>query len=415
MNPDYDKLLANLPKGWTFDRLKDIVHLRNEKTSEASETEDYLELEDIESGTGRILNKRNTMEVVSDITLFKKGDVLFGKLRPYLEKYYLTEFDGKCTGEILAFQPQGIASGFLRYCIASSWFIERCNILAYGAKMPRVNWPTQLAQFNIPLPPLPEQERIAAYLDKSCTAIDAAVSAKRRQIETLDKLQQLFITKAITRGVEESVKLKDSGIEGLGLIPHHWRRTKLRHEVAISNGDFISDKLEDDGIYPVIGGNGQMGRTSGYNTDGEIVVVGRVGANCGNAHYVKGRAWISDNALVVHSNHDKRFLMHLFRSLDFNSMARRTAQPLITSTQIKNTYVALPKIDEQVHIVDFIQKQITHFEELRNNLVKQIDTLVAYRKSLIHECVTGQRRITEADVARVYRGESESVRQSAVA
>jgi type I restriction enzyme S subunit len=250
-------------------------------------------------------------------------------------------------------------------------------------------------------PTLPEQARIAAYLDASCAAIDAAVAAKRRQIETLDKLQQLFITKAITRGIEESVKLKYSGIEGLGLIPHHWRRTKLRYEVAISNGDFISDKLEDDGIYPVIGGNGQMGHTSGYNTDGEIVVVGRVGANCGNAHYIKGRAWISDNALIVHSNHDKRFLMHLFRALDFNSMARRTAQPLITSTQIKNTYVALPKIDEQVEIADFIQKQIVHFDELRNNLVKQIETLLAYRKSLIHECVTGQRRISEADLNQV--------------
>jgi len=193
MNPDYDKLLANLPKGWTFDRLKDIVHLRNEKTSEASETEDYLELEDIESGTGRILNKRNTMEVVSDITLFKKGDVLFGKLRPYLEKYYLTEFDGKCTGEILAFQPQGIASGFLRYCIASSWFIERCNILAYGAKMPRVNWQTQLASFNLPLPSAEEQETICGFLDTKLAEVQRIVTGIETQIATLAAYRKSLI------------------------------------------------------------------------------------------------------------------------------------------------------------------------------------------------------------------------------
>ena len=115
--------------------------------------EDYLELEDLESGTGRILNRRNTMEVVSDVTLFKKGDVLFGKLRPYLEKYYEAEFDGKCTGEILAFKPQRIASGFLRL-LRRVFMVHRDNAicLAYGAKMPRVNWPTQLAQFNLPLP-----------------------------------------------------------------------------------------------------------------------------------------------------------------------------------------------------------------------------------------------------------------------
>jgi type I restriction enzyme S subunit len=140
------------------------------------------------------------MEVISDVTVFKKGDVLFGKLRPYLEKYYVAEFDGKCTGEILAFKPERIESRFLFYCLASSWFIERCNLLAYGAKMPRVNWPTQLAQFNLPLPPLPEQQRIAAYLDASCAAIDAAVAAKRRQLDTLDASASPLRTKSCRKG-----------------------------------------------------------------------------------------------------------------------------------------------------------------------------------------------------------------------
>ena len=105
--------------------MKDVVTLRNEKTGVASEEADYLELEDIESGTGRILNRRNTLEVESAVTLFKKGDILFGKLRPYLAKYVHADFDGKCTGEILAFKPARITSRFLFYCIASPWFIER--------------------------------------------------------------------------------------------------------------------------------------------------------------------------------------------------------------------------------------------------------------------------------------------------
>ena len=105
MNVQCDSFLDALPMGWTFDRLKDVVSLRNEKTHLASAGEDYLELEDHESGTGRILNRRKPLEVGSAVTLFKEGDVLFGKLRPYLEKFYEAEFDGKCTGEILAFKP----------------------------------------------------------------------------------------------------------------------------------------------------------------------------------------------------------------------------------------------------------------------------------------------------------------------
>jgi len=254
---------------------------------------------------------------------------------------------------------------------------------------------------HVPLPQLPEQERIAAYLDASCAAIDAAVVAKRRQIDILYDLQRVTITKAVTRGLDESVQLKDSGVLELGQIPAHWRRTKLRYEISVRSGDFASDKLEDDGEYPVIGGNGEMGRAAAYNVDSEIVVVGRVGAHCGNTHYVKGRAWVSDNALIVESNHDKRFLTHLIRVLDFNSTAKRTAQPLVTGTQIKNTYVGMPPVAEQEEIVAFIENRTAQFASLRATLLNQITTLLTYRKSLIHECVTGQRRVTEADIKRV--------------
>ncbi len=157
--------LGSIPSHWRTDRMKDVVSIRNEKTDAASEETDYLELEDIESGTGRILSRRNTLEVESAVTLFKKGDVLFGKLRPYLSKYVYADFDGKCTGEILAFKPDRITGHFLFYCIASPWFIERCNAISYGAKMPRVNWNTQLASFEIPLPPNEEQKAICGFLD----------------------------------------------------------------------------------------------------------------------------------------------------------------------------------------------------------------------------------------------------------
>lgn len=261
----------------------------------------------------------------------------------------------------------------------------------------------------MPIPPPPEQQRIAAYLDASCAAIDAAVSAKQRQIIVLESLQSVTVATAVTRGLGESVTLNDTGVPELGQIPIHWRRTKLRYEVTISSGDFASDKLEDGGKYPVIGGNGEMGHTVGYNVDGEIVVVGRVGAHCGNAHYVNGRAWVSDNALIVKSKHDKRFLTHLIRVLDFNGTAKKTAQPLVTGTQIKNTYVGMPRVVEQEKIVEFIENRTAHFAKIRARLSSQITTLMAYRKSLIHECVTGQRRITEADVARTRRSAAELV------
>jgi type I restriction enzyme, S subunit len=394
MNIGQDSFLAELPCGWKFDRLKDVAMLRGERTDEASEIEDYLELEDLESGTGRILNRRNTMEVVSDVTLFKKGDVLFGKLRPYLEKFYSAEFDGKCTGEILAFKPERIASRFLFYCLASRWFIERCNMLAYGSKMPRVNWPTQLALFNLPLPPRAEQERIAAYLDASCAVLDAAVAAKRRQLETLDALRSSIVHQAVTGGIHPDAETVNRKIPSYGPTPRHWKQSKLRYEISIQNGDFASDKLQGDGEFPILGGNGIMGQTYLSNVDGDTVVIGRVGALCGNAHFVEGKAWVSDNALIVKSRNHAKFLCHLFNALNFNAQANNTAQPVITGTKIKNTYVVLPPIPEQRDIADFIDRKEHEFRTLFAHIEHEIETMLAYRKSLIHECVTGQRRLT---------------------
>lgn len=246
MSVSQDAFLESLPKSWHFDRFKDVAALRSERTDEASEIEDYLELEDLESGSGRILNRRNTMTVVSEVTVFKTGDVLFGKLRPYLEKYYVAEFDGKCTGEILAFKPERITSRFLFYCLASPWFIERCNLLAYGAKMPRVNWPTQLAQFNLPLPPLPEQHRIATYLDASCAAIDAAVAAKRRQLDTLDALRKSIIQRAITRGIATDAALEPTGNVWLEQIPRGWKLVSLKRIAEIRGGLTLGKQYEGE-------------------------------------------------------------------------------------------------------------------------------------------------------------------------
>ena len=398
MSAAHDSFLDTLPAGWKFDRFKDVVSLRNEKTDEASAEEDYLELEDLDSGSGRILSRRNTLEVGSAVTLFKKADVLFGKLRPYLEKYWVAEFDGKCTGEILAFQPQRIASRFLFYCLGSRWFIERCNALAYGAKMPRVSWPTQLSQFNLPLPPLPEQQRIAAYLDASCAAIDAAVAAKRRQLETLDALRGAIIRDAIMGGINPKAQRRGLEIPGYGDTPVHWRRGQLRYEIEIGSGDFASDKIVDDGEFAIYGGNGVMDRTNRFNVDGETVVIGRVVAYCGNAHYVHGKAWVSDNALIVKSRHAARFLCHLFNALNFNAQANNTAQPVITGTKIKGTVVAIPPLAEQNAICVHLDQKLAELKQLVVSIETQIATLTAYRKSLIHECVTGQRRITEAEV-----------------
>jgi type I restriction enzyme, S subunit len=436
----HNTFFDTLPKGWAFERLKDLVSLRNDKTDAMSADEDYIELEDVESGSGRIMRRRDTLDVVSAVTKFKRGDVLFGKLRPYLEKYYEAEFDGKCTGEILAFKPERIVSRFLLYCIASPWFIERCNMLAYGAKMPRVNWPTQLAQFNIPLPSPAEQRRISAYLNASCELLDAAVTTKRRQIETLDALRKTVTQEVLSTGLRPGVQQKDSGIEAIGMIPSHWQVRQMRYVCEVKYGITLQlekGQTEGDGVRILTVSNitidGQLNledeyyippaelAAADYLQHGDLLFNWRNGSQ----YHVGKTAFFGLEGKFTHVSFLLRLRcgreMHplflrsylsVLKDAGFFSGSKDKVNKTFNSSELNRLQVVIPSMNEQKEICREIGRRAKEVNDVKAVIERQISTLLAYRKSLIHECVTGQRRVTEADVAQVRRDEFETVGSS---
>ena len=426
MSSHQEAFLDKIPQGWTFDRLKDVVALRNEKTDEVSADKDYLELEDLESGTGRIINRRNTLEVESAVTRFKKGDVLFGKLRPYLEKVYVAEFDGKCTGEILALKPERLESQFLFYCIASRWFIERCNALAYGAKMPRVSWEKQLSQFDLPQPPLKEQRCIAAYLDASCLAIDAAVAAKRQQLETLNATWEGILESAVTKGIRKKTTTYTISRDWIDVLPATWQAVRIKR--VVSRVDYgISVSSEQEGRYPVLKmGNIQAGEivfskiefvddvaaelileTNDllYNRTNSPDQVGKAAIYRGTK---KDGVTFASYLVRLRPNHRvlPNFLAHVLNCRGFLEFARKLAIPSVQQSNLNSTrygqlHAPLPPLSEQQEIVEWLDNKREAIARVASTIEKQIEILVGYRKSLIHECVTGQHRITDKDVDRM--------------
>ncbi len=190
--------LGDIPKHWKLGRLKDVSRLRDKKTNIKSNINNYIELEDISQWTGRVINKRNTLNVASDVMQFFEGDVLFGKLRPYLAKVVFADFNGKCTGEILAIQPSRVLGKFLSYYLISKHFINHCNNFSYGAKMPRINWNTQMSIFPISFPNKDEQKTIANYLDNACNKIDKSKALIESQITKLTQYRQSLIHECVT-------------------------------------------------------------------------------------------------------------------------------------------------------------------------------------------------------------------------
>jgi type I restriction enzyme S subunit len=190
-------------------------------------------------------------------------------------------------------------------------------------------------------------------------------------------------------------KYKESGVEWLGPVPEGWEVTKpkwnanIRSGVAPPHVESFSDT--DGNIYPVVGGNGKMGYSTVFNQEGNAIVIGRVGAHCGNVRLNTDRIWVTDNALILTlepSIFDSRFMVWLLESRNLNVLASRNAQPLIVGSQIVDQRLPLPPLPEQHAIADYLDTETQRIDTLIAELREMIRLLKEKRQALISHCVT---------------------------
>lgn len=256
--------------------------------------------------------------------------------------------------------------------------------------------------WKVVLPPVTEQRAIAAFLDGETVRIDALVAKKEKLIELLQEKRAALITRAVTKGLDPNVPMKNSGIEWLGEIPAHWDVKRLRWALSVCSGEALSNTqfelAQGDGLpVAVVGGNGVMGYTSRGNLDVPSLAIGRVGALCGNVHLVDPPAWITDNALVVSGirGFDRGYLALLLRILDLNRWASHNAQPLITGGFVKAQVVCAPPVEEQRAIAAFLDRETSRVGALVSRVRDAIDGLGELRAALITAAVTGKIDVRE--------------------
>ena len=255
-----------------------------------------------------------------------------------------------------------------------------------------------LANSVIPLPSLIEQATIANFLDRETAKIDALAAEYRTLIELLKEKRQAVISRAVTKGLDPTVPMKDSGVQWLGKVPEHWEVCALRWRASCASGtglsaDLVEDECDEQRSIPVIGGNGRMGFTHEPNIEETVLSVGRVGALCGNVHTVLPRSWITDNALVLRPNGAYLRIPYLAAALttrNLNEIASKTAQPLITGTQVLDQRVPVPALAEQEAIVSFVQRETMKLDALVSEADRAISLLQERRTALISAAVTGK-------------------------
>ena len=186
-----DEKPFELPIGWEWVKLGEITNFGiTEKLSFISDETWVLDLEDIEKDTSRLLNKHRFCDrrSLSDKNSFLEGDVLYGKLRPYLNKVIVADESGVCTTEILPIRCYGsFSSHYFKYALKSPHFINYVNARSYGMKMPRLGTEDG-RKANFPLPPLAEQHRIVAKVDELMALCDQLENQHNNAAEAHEKL-----------------------------------------------------------------------------------------------------------------------------------------------------------------------------------------------------------------------------------
>ena len=430
--------MSHFPKDWGTDRLKDVAAINAASLSADTDPDyefDYLEISNVDYYG--IINsdaiERTRYEVAPSRARRRvyRDNTVISSVRPNLQAVaFLSNSRDNliCSTGFNVVQPvrRKLDPKFAYYSLISEAGKQYFEATAKGVGYPAVD-DKDFCSFPIPLPPLPEQERIAAYLDASCEAIDAAVDIKRRQIETLDHLLFSTVQQAVTQGVEPSAETKLSGIDWLPRIPAHWNAQQIKRRCEILRGKFTHRPRNDPAFY---GGDYPFVQTGDISAAEKYIrsysqtlnqlglgvskmfpkgtLVMSIAANIGDVAILDFEACFPDSMVGLVPNHHTHldFLYYLMCAM--KSIMLRSA---VLSTQLNLNYVRIgtnfapfPPKDEQEKIAGFLDAKSAESRKTKAILNKQIETLTAYRKSLIHECVTGQRRISEADVRRVCQG-----------
>lgn len=250
-----------------------------------------------------------------------------------------------------------------------------------------------LKGLSILVPPLSDQNEIAAFLDRDTAKIDGFIAKKERLIELLQEKRTALITQAVTKGLDPNVPMKESGVEWLGKIPAHWEVKMLKRLAIMRAGTAITSKeIESVGEYPVFGGNGIRGYTGSFTHYGTYPLIGRQGALCGCVNFASGKFWASEHAVVVAPNAsvDVIWLTSLLQAMSLNSYSQSAAQPGLAVETIGVLRAALPGIDEQRIIAAFLNRETAKIDSLVIKIKEAIDRLKEYRTTLISAAVIGK-------------------------
>ena len=279
-----------------------------------------------------------------------------------------------------------------------------------------------LLNFPCVVPGIQEQQAIADFLDKECAQIDSIATDLEKQIALLQQYKKALITETVSKGLDKSVPVKDSGIEWIGKIPAHWDVEPIKYRVTFHNGDRgenypTKSELQSEGI-PFINaghleGDGLNMDNMDYISEEKYRIMGGVKLRSGDILYCL-RGSVGKNAIVDMNQGTVASSLVAIRSVRISAeylyyclnshieevqrywWDNGTAQPNLSADNLGKYKICIPPVEEQKAIVKYLNNICSQIDNLIIGKKKQFSTIQQHKKSLIYEYVTGKKRVKEA-------------------
>lgn len=410
--------LDKLPYHWQVSRLKHIAHINSQTLGEGV-TEDFM-IQYIDIGNVTLQGVQNPPEEMRfegapsrARRIVKSGDTIISTVRTYLQAIAFFENPPNnliaSTGFAVLTPTKKVYPKYLYYLVLTPRFINDVTAHSIGISYPAIN-PSDLANLSVWLPDLHEQQAIADFLDRETSIIDTLIAKKQALIERLQEKRTALISHTVTKGLDPTAPMKDSGIEWLGQIPAHWqtirskwlfalRKTKAYpsdRQITVSQkygpiyqDDFV--ELEGRRVMEVIKGADIL-----LHIEPNDFVISMRSFQGGIEHSkVRGSVSSAYVVLIPAPSVQKGFYAHLLKSSQYIQALQGTTNLIRDGQAIRYSHfilVDLPVVplDEQVQIAEYLDRETAQIDTLIQKLKEAITRLKEYRTALISAVVTGK-------------------------
>lgn len=415
--------IGETPEDWKFIKIGSIFRCRNEKVNDT----DYPPLSVTRNGIVPQMENVAKTDANDNRKMVKVNDFVINSRSDRKQSCGVSDLDGSVSlinTVLYTENTDVILPEYTNLLMKNYGFAEEFYRWGHGivADLWTTRW-QEMKSIVLPLPNTQQQEEIVRFVQKKVCGIDNLIAHEQATIDELKAYKQSVITEAVTKGLDKSAPMKDSGVGWIGEIPETWSISKIKmladetQENAFIDGDWIESLyIEDTGIRYLTTGNigdGVFKRQGNGFISNETftklqckyaypqdLIFSRLNEEYGRSCILPNdydKYVIAVDNVILRTNEYKKYICYVTQCSNYHKAvffyARGTAMKRISRTNLGNVAIPLPSIAEQQQIADYLDKKCADIDSLISIKQQKIEELKEYKKSFIYEYVTGKKEV----------------------